>query len=156
MELVVKRFGELTLEELYEILCLRVEVFVVEQNCPYREIDGRDRDAWHVFLRDSGGIKAYLRVLPPGLSFPEAALGRVLAVERRRGLGSQIVKAGIQVAGEKLGADSLVLEAQTYARKLYEKAGFRQISEEFLEDGIPHILMRWTRDGEKTERSGGT
>ena len=149
MELVVKRFGELTVEELYEILRLRVDIFVLEQRCLYPEIDGRDPGAWHVFFREEGAIKAYLRVLPPGVSFPEAALGRVLAAERRRGLGSRIVAEGIRIAREKLGTEVLMLEAQTYARGLYEKAGFRQVSEEFLEDGIPHILMR--RDGREQE-----
>lgn len=149
MELVVKRFGELTVEELYEILRLRVDIFVLEQRCLYPEIDGRDPTAWHVFFREKGAIKAYLRVLPPGVSFPEAALGRVLAAERRRGLGSRIVAEGIRIAREKLGTEVLMLEAQTYARGLYERAGFRQVSEEFLEDGIPHILMR--RDGREQE-----
>lgn len=149
MELVVKRFGELTVEELYEILRLRVDIFVLEQRCLYPEIDGRDPAAWHVFFREEGAIKAYLRVLPPGVSFPEAALGRVLAAERRRGLGSRIVAEGIRIAREKLGTEVLMLEAQTYARGLYERAGFRQVSEEFLEDGIPHILMR--RDGREQE-----
>ena len=141
MELLVKRFDQLTLTELYQILELRVSVFVVEQQCPYPEVDGRDPQAYHVFLRDRDGIQAYLRVLPPGAAFPAAAIGRVIAVKRRCGLGSRVLAAGIDTAREKFHADSIQLEAQTYARGLYEKAGFRQVSEEFLEDGIPHIRM---------------
>ena len=139
MDVSVKHFTELAAEELYEILKLRVDVFVVEQNCPYPEIDGRDQDAWHVSLREGGRLLAYLRVLPRGEG--EAAIGRVLAVERRRGLGTKVVEEGIRVAREKLGAGRIYLEAQTYARGLYEKLGFRPCGEEFLEDGIPHIPM---------------
>ena len=135
MELVIKRFGELSAQELYAILQARVDVFVVEQKCPYPEIDGRDDRAYHVYLKDEEGIQAYLRVLEKG------AIGRVLAKKRRQGLATQVLAAGIQVAKERLQAEKVVLEAQTYARGLYEKAGFVQTSAEFLEDGIPHIQM---------------
>ena len=142
MELVVKPFGDLTPWELYELLRLRVDVFVVEQNCPYPELDGRDPEALHVFLREGDRVLACLRVLPPGTAFPEAALGRVVTRDRGRGLGRRILDAGIQAARERLGAEALTIEAQTYVRALYESFGFRQTSEEFLEDGIPHIQMR--------------
>ncbi|MCI5801791.1 MAG: GNAT family N-acetyltransferase [Oscillospiraceae bacterium] len=141
MELVIKRFEELTAEELYEILRLRVSVFVVEQNCPYQELDGKDLRAYHVYLRDAEGIEAYLRVLDAGVSFPEVSIGRVIAVKRRQGLGSRILSEGVRVAGERLAAGAIRIEAQTYARGLYEAQGFCQVSEEFLEDGIPHIEM---------------
>ena len=150
MELVVKRFQELTVDELYDILRLRVDVFVVEQSCPYPEIDGNDRAARHVFLREDGRIKAYLRVLPPHVSFDTCALGRVVAAERRRGLASRVLAEGIEVARREFGTGAIMLEAQTYARGLYEKAGFRQVSEEFLEDGIPHIRMRLELPEEET------
>ena len=81
-------------------------------------------------------------MLPPGIAFPEAALGRVVTRDRGMGLGRRILDAGIQAARERLGAEDLTIEAQTYARGFYEAAGFRQVSQEFLEDGIPHILMR--------------
>ena len=95
MELVVKHYSELTADELYDILHVRVLVFVVEQKCPYEEVDGRDRQAYHVFLRDETGIKAYLRVLDRGVSFEEVSIGRVLTTERRRGYGHKILDAGI-------------------------------------------------------------
>ena len=139
MELVIKRFGELSAQELYAILQARVDVFVVEQKCPYPEIDGRDDRAYHVYLKDEEGIQAYLRVLEKGAAGPEVAIGRVLAKKRRQGLATQVLAAGIQVAKERLQAEKVVLEAQTYARGLYEKAGFVQTSAECLEDGIPHI-----------------
>lgn len=141
METVVKRFDELTVPELYEIMKLRVDVFVVEQNCPYPELDGKDQGAFHVFFRDEEGIQAYLRVLGPGVSFPEASLGRVISRKRRCGLGSRLLEEGVRTAGEKFGAKVIRIEAQSYAKTFYEKAGFRQVSEEFLEDGIPHIEM---------------
>lgn len=142
MELVVKHFSELSAEELFEIYKLRVSVFIVEQECPYQDVDDADRSAYHVWLRDEDGIEAYARVLPAGVAFPTAAFGRVIAVKRRCGLGTKIVAAAIETARDKLGADRITIEAQVYARSLYENLGFRQTSEEFLEDGIPHIQMQ--------------
>lgn len=141
MELVIKAFDQLTAAELYEILKLRVSVFVVEQKCPYQELDGKDAGAYHVYLRDVTGIQAYVRVLAPGTTFPEASIGRAIAVKRRCGLGSRIVKEGIQVAKEKWNPSAIRIEAQVYAKKFYESLGFRQVSKEFWEDGILHIQM---------------
>ncbi len=142
MELVVKHFSDLSTEELFAIYRLRVAVFVVEQNCPYQEIDEADKAAWHLWLREGADIVAYARVLPPGVTFPTASLGRVIAVQRRCGLGSRILAAALDTAREKFGGAPLTIEAQVYARALYEKAGFRQTSDVFLEDGIPHIQMQ--------------
>lgn len=141
MELVIKHFNELTNDELYDILKARVDVFVVEQKCPYPEIDGKDKNAYHIFLRDERGISAYLRVLDRGVSFSEPALGRILTTRRGEGLGALIVREGIRFAEEKLGAEKLRIEAQIYARGFYEKLGFRQCSEPFMDDGIEHIEM---------------
>jgi len=141
MELCVKRFEELTPDELYEIIRLRIAVFVVEQNCIYQDLDDRDRSAYHVFLRDEEGIQAYLRVLDKGVALEDVAIGRVISAKRRSGLGSRVLAEGIRVACEKLGAERIVLHAQTYARAFYERQGFVQTSEEFLEDDIPHIEM---------------
>ena len=141
MELAIKRFEELTNNELYDILKLRVNTFVVEQHCPYPELDDKDQDALHVFLRDEEGIQAYLRVMDKGVSSEQVSIGRVVAVTRRKGYGSRVLEEGMSVAAEYFQADKIYLEAQTYARGLYEKHGFRQISDVFLEDGIPHIKM---------------
>lgn len=141
MELKVRHFDELTARELYAILKLRVDVFVVEQECIYPELDNKDLSAYHVWLEENGEILAYLRVLEAGISFDEVSIGRVIAVHRREGLGTRIVSEGIRVAREKFCADAIRIEAQTYARGLYEKLGFVQTTEEFLEDGIPHIGM---------------
>lgn len=141
MEMKVKKFDELTVRELYTILALRDKIFVVEQACIYQEADGKDLCAHHVWLEENGEILAYLRVLEAGVSFEEVSIGRVIAVKRRQGYGSRIVAEGIRVAQEKYGAKAIRIEAQTYARALYEKLGFRQTTEEFLDEGIPHIGM---------------
>ena len=141
MDLHVKQFSELTTEELYRPLRLRVSVFVVEQNCPYMELDYRDQDALHVWFEDQDGIRAYLRILDAGAVSEYVTIGRVIAVKRRCGLGSRILKEGIRVTREQLHADKIYLEAQSYAKGLYEKQGFRPVSEEFLLDGIPHVRM---------------
>lgn len=141
MELVVKKFDELDKRELFEIYKLRVKVFVVEQNCPYQEIDDTDLVSYHVYLKEDDKIVAYLRAIPKGVTFSDASLGRVIAVKRRQGLGTKIVKAGIEVVKEKFNTDKITIEAQVYARKLYENCGFRQTGPEFLEDNIPHIRM---------------
>ena len=143
MEWVVKRFPELELQELYDILKVRTDVFVVEQNCPYPELDNKDQKAYHVYLKNQEGIQAYLRVIDPGVSFPEASIGRVLTVKRGCGYGRILLREGIRVAREKLGVSRIRIEAQMYAKKFYEKEGFSQCSEQFIEDGIPHIQMLW-------------
>lgn len=167
MKLIVKHFSELSAAELFEIYKLRVSVFVVEQKCPYQEIDDADKSAFHIWLeadgnlekseeresergteiacdkkRENGKILAYSRVLPKGVLFDEVSIGRVIAAERRSGLGTKIVSEAICVAKEKFSPDKIILEAQVYAKKFYENLGFRKISDEFLEDGIPHIFMQ--------------
>lgn len=142
MELIVKHFSELSTEELFEIYKLRVSVFVVEQECSYQEVDDADCAAYHLWLKDEDGIEAYARVLPKGITFEDVSIGRVIAVKRRCGLGGKIVEAAIKVAETKFHANKITIEAQVYARSLYEQHGFQQVSEEFLEDGIPHIRMQ--------------
>ncbi|MGL4252739.1 MAG: GNAT family N-acetyltransferase, partial [Fusobacteriaceae bacterium] len=97
MEVIVKRFQELNLEELYEILRVRSEVFVVEQNCPYLDPDGKDMDSEHLMIRETGEILAYARILKPGISYQESSIGRVLTVEKARGrsLGKKLIEEAI-------------------------------------------------------------
>ena len=141
MELIVKKYEELTLDELYDIIQARISIFVVEQTCPYQELDGKDRLAYHVFFRDEQGIQAYLRVLDRGDAFADCSIGRVITVARGCGLGAKLIAEGIKVAKEKFGADKLVVAAQVQAGGFYAKQGFTQCSEEFMEDGIPHFMM---------------
>lgn len=141
MQAVVKKFCELTAEELYEILRVRAEVFVVEQNCAYQDLDGVDLDAYHVFLKDEGKIVAYLRVVDKGKRLDEVSIGRVISLRRRQGVGGKLMRLGLRVAKEKFGADIVKVGAQVYAKPFYESVGFTQISDEYMEDGIPHIYM---------------
>ncbi len=137
MKICVKEFNELTLDELYEILKIRVNVFVVEQNCPYFEVDDIDKMALHVYIEDNDGIQAYLRVYEDD----GVHIGRVLSLKRRQGLGTMVLKKGVEVATEKFDADKIIIEAQVYAKEMYEKVGFSKASDEFLMDDIPHIRM---------------
>ena len=141
METIVKSFEELTVGELYEILRLRAEVFVVEQNCAYQDLDEVDKEAVHVYLKEDGKIWAYLRVIEKGKRLDETSIGRVISIKRRVGLGTELMKQGIRVAKERFGATRIKVGAQLYAKAFYEGVGFKQISEEYEEDGIPHIYM---------------
>ena len=137
----VRKFYELSAEELYAILKLRVNVFVVEQNCPYPELDDRDQEAVHIWLEDRDGIHAYLRIMDRGVESEYVSIGRVVTAERHQGLGSKILSEGIRLAKDIFHTDTLYLEAQTYAIPFYQSQGFEVVSEEFLEDGIPHVKM---------------
>ena len=141
MELTVKHYKELTTDELYDIYRLRAAVFVVEQNCPYLDIDDADKLAYHLWLSDGDGIVAYARVLPRGVKYDTVSIGRVISARRGCGLGKMIVSFAVSVAKDKLNADSVTISAQVYARGFYEKSGFVKVSDEYLEDGIPHIKM---------------
>lgn len=139
MELVAKRFNELSLDEYHELLKLRCAVFLVEQQSPYQE-------AIHLYFRtDEGALGAYARVLPAGVTHSTASIGRVIAVERGCGAGRRIMEEAIRVAQEELDADVITIEAQVQARGFYEKLGFVQTSDEFDDGGIMHIEMKLTR-----------
>ena len=141
MELVIKHFSELSTEELFEIYRVRMAVFVVEQNCAYQDIDEADKVSYHLYLKDDDGIMAYIRVLPKGVYFADASIGRVVSVKRRCGLATRLLREGIRVAKEKFGATRLTIGAQSYAIDLYRGVGFTVCSDEYVEDGIPHVRM---------------
>lgn len=141
MNTIIKPFDKLTTQELFNIYKLRVDVFVVEQQCPYHEVDDIDTITHHIYLQnDNSKILAYCRMYKENDTFH---IGRVIASERRKGYGTQIMKTAVKFATEELHADSIILEAQTYAKNFYEKLGFTQTSEPFVEDGIPHIQMKY-------------
>ena len=140
MRLIVKHFDELSVEELYEILKARAEVFVVEQNCAYQDIDDVDKEAYHVWIEEEK-LVAYLRVVDKDKRLDEVSIGRVISLKRREGYGTLLMKCGLAVAKEKFGATKVKIGAQLYAKPFYEGCGFQQISGEYLEDGIPHIYM---------------
>lgn len=142
MNLYIKHFNELTTMELYRILRARAEIFVVEQDCVYQDLDNKDLNAWHVWFEDEDGVAAYCRVLDKGVSYEgEGSIGRVITVKRGTGLGYKVMMEGIRVAEEKFGQTSLRISAQQYAQGFYEKCGFVRVSEPYLEDDIPHVQM---------------
>ena len=141
MQIVVKKFHELTVDELYEILRARAEIFVVEQNCVYQDLDEIDKDAYHIYLRENGKIVAYLRVIDKGKRLDEVSIGRVITVQRKKGYGKAIMEVGFQVAKEKFGAKKVKIGAHVQAQPFYEKVGFVAVSGHYLEDNIPHIYM---------------
>ena len=138
MEKFIKTFKELNIDDLYEILRLRVDVFVVEQACSYKEIDGIDKKALHIYIKDEGEIIAYARLFKEN---DRIHIGRVIAKKRGQGLGKLVLKESIKAAIENYHAKKIHIEAQTYAREFYEKLGFIKTSEEFFLDGIEHIKM---------------
>lgn len=144
MNLYIKTFQELTTKELYEILRVRAEVFVVEQNCIYQDLDEKDMESLHLFYEKEGRIHAYLRIIVKDSKINLVQIGRVLTTMEARGtgLGLKIVGEGLEAAKEHFRAEEVYIEAQCYATGFYEKVGFQVTSEEFLEDGIPHVEMR--------------
>ena len=139
----IKTFKQLTVDELYELLRVRTEVFVVEQDCVYQDMDGDDKEAIHVWITEGDKVVALARVCPAGVHLPTISIGRVITTERGKGYGKQIMLAAIDVAVDHFGATSIDIEAQEYAKGFYEGVGFKQSSDTFMLDGIPHIKMRW-------------
>ena len=140
-----KSFRQLTTDELYELLRVRSEVFVVEQNCVYQDMDGDDQDAIHLWLTLADKVVALARVCPAGTHMTEISIGRVITIDRGKGYGKQIMLHAIDAAMEHFGAKLIDIEAQEYARGFYEGIGFKQSSDTFMLDGIPHIKMTWKK-----------
>ena len=141
MELKCKYFNELTTIELYEILRARAEIFVVEQNCVYQDLDGTDYESLHLFYEDEGKVTAYARAFWKNQPEKVVQLGRVLTVAHGKGLGRKLLQESIKAVRQQFAPDKIYIEAQCYAVGFYEQEGFRVCSEEFLEDGIPHVVM---------------
>ena len=139
----IKCFKELSTQELYRILHLRSEVFVVEQDCVYQDIDNKDQSAIHVFGVKNDNIIAYTRIFKPGDYFDNASIGRVLVAmsERNFNYGYDIMKASIEAISNLYKAKVIEISAQTYLKRFYDNLGFIMDGEEYLEDGIPHIRM---------------
>ncbi len=140
----LKKFEELSSIELYKLLHLRAAVFVVEQNCPYQDADGKDLKSFHVLGTDENGeLQAYSRIVPPGISFDEVSIGRVVtaAVARGKGAGKELMRESLKRVNELYGTVDVRIGAQCYLLKFYTELGFVAEGEEFLEDNIPHIEM---------------
>ncbi len=139
----IKRFDELTTNELYALLHVRNEVFVVEQNCVYQDLDFHDQQSLHLWLTVGDEIVALCRVCPAGVHMSNVCIGRVITTRRGKGYGKKIMLDAIEAAQTEFGAMRIDIEAQEYAKGFYEKVGFRQSSDTFQLDGLPHIKMTW-------------
>lgn len=143
MEILVKHFEELSNYELYDLMQLRSDVFVVEQDCVYQDLDGKDSKALHVIGKKEGKVVSYTRCFEPGVYFEEASIGRVVvkSEQRKYGYGHHIMQASIKAIKSHYDTSIIKISAQTYLRKFYESHDFEQVGEGYLEDGIPHIAM---------------
>mgnify|MGYP001045134044 CR=1 FL=1 len=144
LKIKAKEFTELSTQELYDILQLRSEVFVVEQDCVYQDIDGKDQKALHIVGYKDEKLVAYTRVFKPGDYFKASSIGRVVVLEKERKYkyGYDIMKASITAIKKYYKKDTIVISAQTYLKRFYNNLGFLEIGEEYIEDGIPHIKMK--------------
>ena len=138
----LKEFDELTNKELHDIFRLRVDIFVVEQNCPYPEIDGKDPKSLHLMHKKEGEMIAYARILPPGVSFDEASIGRIVVAEAHRGtgLGYELLDQAVKASLAKYN-QPIKIGAQAHLEKYYHAANFVKVTDVYLEDDIPHIDM---------------
>jgi len=143
MDIEVKPFSELSNHELYAILRLRMAVFVVEQNCVYQDLDGKDFKALHVLGKQNENLVAYSRIFKAGDYFKEASMGRIVVdtTYRSSGFGKEIVLASEQAISDYFKSKNVRLSAQSYLQNFYTELGYQTIGEEYLEDGIPHITM---------------
>lgn len=139
---ILKSFQDLDKEELYKFLQLRIEVFVVEQNCPYQDFDDLDQEAQHMWIEEEGEVICYLRINSPGTKFDEPSLGRIVtkATHRSQGLAAQLIYEGLKVIQETYGRPTMI-SAQSHLQDYYGTFGFETCSEEYLEDDIPHVNM---------------
>lgn len=143
MNVEIKHYNELLKDELHDIVALRIAVFVVEQNCPYQELDGLDRDAYHLLVKSENQIIGTARILKKGVVYPQVAIGRVVTHPsyRKQGLGHVIMKNCMAFIKNELKENRIKLSAQSHLQSFYLQHGFSSTGKEYLEDGIPHTAM---------------
>lgn len=144
MNWTLKSFSELSVAEFHDFIQLRLDIFVVEQDCPYLDLDGKDEIAYHFFAtNDEGKTVAYTRLFGPGDYYDEAAIGRVVVHKdyRKEGLGFELMSKSIQQIESLYQTKNIRIGAQQYLKKFYESLGFVSTGQEYLEDGIPHVYM---------------
>ncbi|HMC85539.1 MAG TPA: GNAT family N-acetyltransferase [Chitinophagaceae bacterium] len=143
MQWILKSFNDLTPKELYKILQLRNEVFIVEQNCPYQDCDNKDLYAWHLMGMQEDKLLAYSRLLAPGISYSESSIGRIVSSPsaRKTGIGKKLMLESIEQIKNLFQTDIIRIGAQLYLQKFYESFDFVKDSDTYLEDNIPHIIM---------------
>ncbi|CAD7806156.1 Acetyltransferase [Chryseobacterium aquaeductus] len=139
----IKSFEEITTSELYEIIKARVDVFVVEQNCPYPDLDGYDQKAIHLWAEKNNTVLAYCRVFNKGIKYPETSIGRVLTTEQARGknLGKQLIQYAVETIENRFHTSEVRISAQDYLLRFYSGFGFEDTGKKYLEDNIPHTEM---------------
>ncbi len=147
MQWEIKAFDQLSLQELYTIFTLRTNVFVVEQACPYPELDGKDPNCLHLLGTINGELVAYLRILPAGLRYDEVSIGRVVVKpsHRGKGLGRLMMEQAIHCITNEWKESQIKIGAQAYLEKFYQSLGFEPVSEVYLEDDIPHLDMLYSK-----------
>ncbi|NMA84408.1 MAG: GNAT family N-acetyltransferase [Epulopiscium sp.] len=145
----IKRFNDLSNEELYRILQLRNQVFIIEQNCPYLDCDEKDFNAHHLFLEDEGQIAAYARILGKGVNYEEMCISRVVVnpIYRRQKLGVQLMTQAINFIENHFKETSIRISGQAYLLDFYQDLGFKRVSDEYLEDNIPHFEFLYKKRG---------
>jgi len=139
----IKTFDELTVPELYQIIKARIDVFVVEQDCPYPDCDNYDQKALHLWAENGGEVLAYCRIFDKGIKYTETSIGRVVTTEKGRGtgLGKQLIKYALEIIENRLGTSEVRISAQDYLLKFYSNFGFQDSGKKYLEDNIPHTEM---------------
>ncbi|MBE6517185.1 MAG: GNAT family N-acetyltransferase [Thermoplasmata archaeon] len=147
MEIVVKHFNDLTVDELYEICKIRIEIFTLEQGIYVQDLDDVDKSVYHMYLKDEDGIQAYVRIIPRGVVYEGASIGRVVSRKRKCGYGTEIMKGAISFIREEFGESRIDISAQVQARRFYDLLGFVQTSDVYDECGVPHIHMVLDLDG---------
>jgi ElaA protein len=141
--ITIKHYNDISKEEFHDIISLRIEVFVVEQDCPYQELDGLDKDAYHLILKEKDVIIGTMRLLKPGVVYDELAIGRVVSSPKHRGkgLGHKMMTFAMDYIRNELKLTEVRLSAQSHLTNYYEKYNFVKTGKEYLEDGIPHSEM---------------
>lgn len=144
MEIIIKKFDELKSVELYEILKVRAEVFIMEQKILYNDMDNKDYKSYHLMLKENGKLIGYLRIIEPGISYKSISIGRVLVLkpERKRQLGRKILEEAIRYIKNDLKEQDIIISAQFYLKNFYESLGFQAITDMYIEEGIEHIKMK--------------
>jgi len=144
LEWQIKHFSELTTSEFHDLIALRLKAFVVEQNCSYLDLDGKDKRSYHLICRDGlGNVVATARMLPPGVSYKEVSIGRVVLDEKVRGMGKghELMEKCMVFSKEEFGNVPVRISAQKHLESYYEKHGFKSTGKDYLEDDIPHVEM---------------
>ncbi len=142
-----KPYKELTLNEFHDLISLRLKTFVVEQNCSYLDLDGKDKKCYHLLLRDGkGDVIGTARILHPGVAYPEVAIGRVVIIDeyRGKGIGHEMMERCVKFINEEFGVSPIRISAQKHLEKFYNDCGFVSTGKEYLEDEIPHVEMLLT------------